>query len=83
MPDLSHIVSVNTSAPIRAGKPMTAPYKRDVDQLTRDMDTGEEFQSSMCNLHWDKWWGVFNHPCRLRANKKKRELYFVRSVAWP
>ena len=78
------IVSVNTSAPIRAGKLMTAPYKRDVDQLTRDMATGEEFQTSTCNLHWDRWWGVFNYERKSLAGyaRIRRNGNYILYAQW-
>ena len=56
---IEDIVGINLSTPQRAGKEMTTPYRRSIEELADYASNAPEYQSSVCNTHWDRWWGVF------------------------
>jgi hypothetical protein len=59
---IDDIVAINHSTDERCGRPMTEPYRRDVEQMQRDAERAIEFQPPVCPWHYDHWWGVFVPP---------------------
>ena len=56
---LPDIVAVNHSLDERCGKPMTAAYRRSLEELEKEAATSIKFANPQCDRHWDRWRGVF------------------------
>lgn len=53
------IFAVNTSKAERTGRPMSAQYLRNIDELGGAPSEKIFFEKPCCPLHYDYWWGVF------------------------
>ena len=56
---LADIVAVNHSLDERCGKPMTAAYRRSLEEFEEEAATSIKFAMPKCDRHWDRWRGVF------------------------
>lgn len=53
------IHAINTSMPIRTGRPMSETYQRNINELGGAPKELRPADSPACPLHHDLWWGVF------------------------
>lgn len=53
------IAEINTSKEERSAGPMTAPYRRSVDELGGAPTELSRVDDQLCPIHRDTWWGLF------------------------
>lgn len=56
---LHDVVAINASAPVRQGRPMSASYRRTVEEMGGADPQATEPAGHACAAHWRETWGVF------------------------